>query len=623
MSGTAGDLGLTAYQNIAAELESWGSPSPAKTPRPSPGGSARKIRRTDASSSPGRTAGGEDRTPAGRGDSSDDDDRTVPYYTPTAGVQTPAPAGRQSRGGVETPAAQTAPEDDDGASEEAEDDHEDDASGPHASYHDALARYLDARTRHAGATEGLAADVSMMQIDGVDEDANEDREMQEKADGELDRAESDFLRSLSGACDARASSGSYRGDRGDGDASECNLWDLLCALRESGGNPSVFHGADVHEAPSRLEVTLAADPRGMPEKSPAEALELCLGGQGGGACPAVSRLRAAVAWIESCHARDWRRTVEGGEGGGDGPLLPPPSRRSMWPDTLRRLKSSAGGGSGEFHPDRPIRSAWLSEGRSGSPVDVSSFLSPTDESDDARLLRACFRLVQCGRVDEACRLASDCGQAWRALTWLGGRPLSADGKNGNPHRLLWKNQCRAISGKMTSLANAESRQVDDDGEGRTLYPSLAYEAAILSLLADNAESSLSNPAFSRWEDALHALLRSELGIIEEDVLRAHNGGRLDRLEASGGHFPFPGTETDAGVEADIRGYDGDLGAALGRLASCPVGEAGADPLRNGMVSFLVGEGAVEEYIRDLAGVALETGDEDGVSLQMFEVDPPF
>ena len=298
----------------------------------------------------------------------------------------------------------------------------------------------------------------------------------------------------------------------------------------------------------------------------------------------------------------------------------------MWPDTLRRLKSLPDGGQGEFHPDRPVRDAWLSDGRSGSPVDVSSFLSPGDEADDARLLRACLRLVQCGRVDEACRLASDCGQAWRSLTWLGGRPLSADGRTGNPRRLLWKNQCRAVSGKMTRLAAAESRQVDAGAGGRTLHPSLAYEAAILSLLADDAESSLSNPALSRWEDALHAILRSELGIIEEDVLRAHNAGRLDRLAASGGHFPYPGTESDAGEDVDIRGHDGDLAAALGRLATSPAGGDGSDPLRNGMVSFLVGEGAVEEYVGDLAGVALETGDGDGVSffrrcLCLFSLDP--
>ncbi|EJK57669.1 hypothetical protein THAOC_22260, partial [Thalassiosira oceanica] len=456
-----------------------------------------------------------------------------------------------------------------------------------------------------------------MQIDGDDGDAEG---LREEADAELDRAEAALLRSLSGACDDRASA--VGGDGGD--ARECDLWDLLRALRESGGNASVFHGSDVGSAPSRQEVTLAADPRGMPEKSPEEALELCLGGEDGeGSCAAVSRLRAAVGWIEGCHARAWRRTVERAEDGGRRVGRTPPPRTQEADHVAGHPPTpqvAAGRGRGGVpprppHPGRvafrrgPVRLARrrfvlpLPRGR-GRRRPAPPVLPPPDP-------------VRAGRrgVPPGVRLRTGVAEPHVAR-----RPAFICGrKEGEPPQAPVE---EPVPRDLREDDAAGQRRV---GSGRrrrgdrTLYPSLAYEAAILSLLADDAESSLSNPALSTWEAALHALLRSELGIIEEDVLRAHNGGRLDRLAASGGHFPFPGTETDVGAEGDVRGHDGDLGAALGRLASCPAGEEGSDPLRNGMVSFLVGEGAVEEYIRDLAGVALETGDEDGGGLLRFAV----
>lgn len=414
-----------------------------------------------------------------------------------------------------------------------------------------------------------------MQIDNDEETTQEDAKAMEEADMK-------FLDSLANICFARSAT------------EECwkegNFWELLYCLR-SRGLSSLFYCVNGESCP---EMRLNADPKSMSELSPAQVLNACLGGSEDKPLSLpLERLNAALEWIQSCHGRKWEEMLSNDYQDSKDPLLPPPRRRTMWPSTLEALKRR--GDSKNLHMDAPLL-------RSSSPTDVR--LDPSDETDDARLLRACFRLIQSGRADQAIELTKECGQAWRAVQWIGGEPMDEKG-NGNPTRRLWKNQCRAISEKMTQIVSG--------GVELALHSSLAYEAAILALLSDNVEGCMNNPVFGTWEDGVHAILSAERGIIEEDVLRSHDDARAEGM----GNFPFPGTEGGRN-DVDVMGCDGDMAAALQRLDTSSlesVREANGDPYRNGMRSFLVGREGVKQYMEECSALALELEEDEAYFLR--------
>jgi hypothetical protein len=280
----------------------------------------------------------------------------------------------------------------------------------------------------------------------------------------------------------------------------------------------------------------------------------------------------------------------------------------MWPGTLAALQKQGKNPStsGAFYLDAPHQVALGI--RSSSPGDVMSSLVHEDELDDARLLRACFMLFQAGRVDEATELVTECGQPWRAASWIGWEPLSADGF-GNPTRALWKRNCRKISKMMVKTINTTFM---DNNDTRVLYSSSAYEAAILSLLSDDVDSAMMNPVFQSWEDRVHAIIRAELGIIQDDVLRSHNTARIEATEGRGGHFPYPGTESKSynrDVDDAPEGYSGNISAALEQMdasSTSRIHDEGGDPFRTGMMSVLIGQNALKDFIRECAKLSLET-----------------
>ena len=148
----------------------------------------------------------------------------------------------------------------------------------------------------------------------------------------------------------------------------------------------------------------------------------------------LARLEAALCWIESCHKRRYEDTkATEAEGRSGDPLLPPPQRRTMWPSTLAALKqrhARTGVAEKTFHPDAPLLLH-----RAASPTGVQSVgepleLAPDDASDDARLLRACLALLRCGKLDDAAKMAEECGQPWRAASWTGGKALGCDEAGG-------------------------------------------------------------------------------------------------------------------------------------------------------------------------------------------------
>ncbi|KAL7543973.1 hypothetical protein ACHAXR_013468 [Thalassiosira sp. AJA248-18] len=619
------DFGLKAYLDIQAELGQWGESTPVSTPRHSSPGLRRYYDDTPpmAATSPttpaasARRGGGRD----GMGDEEEDafspssslrsPDRGMTRRGTAAGVQTPEPAQGHA-------AMSNYQDDDDEAI-----DHDDDVIettteqligdglDSYRPYHDALFTYLQSRERLSKVIQRGNNDNSMMQIDGSDDMMDEE---QAQAQAAIDDAEMKFLSSLASICLSRGQSnaGSHDTFYGEASKNEGNFWDLMSALRSSGLSSLFYCLCGEEEVP---ELTLANDPASMVDSAPADVLDACLGGEERSASLPLQRLNAALGWIEACHGRKFEEALNREYEGSDDPILPPPRRRTMWPGTVAALQQqgrAAWPTSGVFHPDAPLQSAF--GGRTSSPVDVSSFLTPEDEGDDARLLRACFMLFQAGRIEEALKLVNDCGQPWRAASWMGGEPLSSDGRSGNPTRALWKSQCRKICKQMAQLANSEASSMVDGTGTRGLYPSSAYEAAIMSLLSDDVDTAMNNPVFQTWEDGVHAILRSELGIVEDDVLRSHNSARVEAIEANGGHFPYPGTEFDSLDDANTpQGNDGDLGAALEKLEASPIErirEEGGDPFRNGMTSFLVGQNVLKEYIEECGVLTLEAENED-------------
>ena len=610
------DDGVNAYNLIQAEIGQWGlNFTPTSTPRRDSTGFSQNYHETPASAS---TTPATTTTPAralrvqqnfGDDAMEEEDESESPFRSPHSG------AGQRGPVGIQTPDPPFghAAMDERALVETTDEDAE--ATGPlihdgvdsYRTYHDALYTYLQSRERLSKYPQ--RADEAVMSGQYDEDEAH--------ARAALDNVDMTFLESLASFCLSRGRH-SYVGDtsldgcRSEATINEGNFWDLLASLRAECLS-SLFYCVNGEELP---DLTLSNDPASMVESAPADVLEACLGGD---MSIPLQRLNAALGWIEACHGRRFEEVLNQDYEGNDDPLLPPPRRRTMWPGTLAALKKQrkSPSSSGAFHPDAPLKDSLGI--RSSSPVDVLSSLMPQDEMDDARLLRACFMLFQAGRVEEALKLVTDCGQSWRAVSWTGGQPLSADGV-GNPTRALWKRQCRKISKKMAEIFNEDATIIEDSGR-RSLFPSVAYEAAILSLLSDDVDSALNNPVFQTWDEIVHAILRAEVGIIQDDVLRTHNTARVQFAEGSGGHFPLPGTEFESysrDIDDAPAGHCGYLAAALKKMDASPVAnirEEGGDPLRHGMRSILVGGNAVKEFIEECAVLSIEEGNDDACLLR--------
>lgn len=487
-------------------------------------------------------------------------------------------------------------------------------------YHDTFYAYLQSReritTKIIGKTRTttsnnismlhqLEDDTSMMQIDGEDAIMMGGGEVNDEyahVKAALDDVEVTFLESLAIICFSQGNLGN------DMSKNEGNFWDLCTALRAECISALFYCVNNGEEVP---ELTFANNPATMIDRAPADVLDTCLGGED--VSLPLQRLNAALGWIQSCHGRKFEEALQQEFEGNDDPLLPPPRRRTMWPSTLAALRKQGKNPitSGAFYPDAPLQVALGN--RSSSPGDVMSSLVHEDELDDTRLLRACFMLFQAGRFDEATELVTDCGQPWRAASWIGWEPLSADG-TGNPTRALWKRNCLKISKMMTNMINTT---IMDNNDARVLYSSIAYEAAILSILSDDVDSAMKNPVFQSWEDGVHVIIRAELGIIQDDVLRSHNTARIEATEGRGGHFPYPGTEFESynrDVDDAPGGYSGNISAALEQMDASSIArlrEEDVDPFRNGMISILIGQNALTEFIGECAIQSLETDNDYG------------
>ena len=618
MASNDDDYGLKAYQDIQAQLGLWGEPSPSPR-RKSPSAS----RYNDSVNTPaafGASDGQEadnfmddDEDAIGRSPNlrSPEEEVVNNHQEGPVGVQTPLPAEHDDEA-MEHENYYDGDDDGDRNTAHVIIGDDSDSYGP---YHNALLTFLQSRER-------LSKAYSAVQVeDGDDDDAmQEDNEELAEANAAGEEAEMKFLSSLAEICLLRGSQDGRNGGRSatasaaglcEASKNEGNFWDLMTALRE-GGTDSLFYCVNGESPPDLL---LNKDPATMVATSPAEVLEACLGeDENGNTSLPLQRLNAALSWIEACLGRNFDEKIANEYKNSSDPILPPPGRRTMWPATVESMKRKGG----KIHLDAPLQHMFGD--RSTSPASVSSFLESEDEANEARLLRACFMLFQAGRVEEALKLVSDCGQPWRAASWIGGEPLSSDG-SGNPTRAFWKKQCRQISKQMARVTQVGNSPQEST---RSLHSSIAYEAAILCLLSDDVNNALKNPVFQTWESGVHAVLHAERGIIVDEVLMAHNNARIEAAEESQTHFPYVGTEFDAldATETAPEGCDGDLGAALEQLDSSlldEVREGSGDPFRNGMSSFLVGQNAVKEYIEECAALSIAAQNEDEACFLRFIV----
>ena len=607
------DYGLSAYQAIASHLDQWGESSSS----PAPPSSARKSSRfshdshsstpfqdahdtlDDMRSPINMTMATPDKLDLDYDDDNDADDDDVmeeSVMPSKGGVETPMPArGRDVQ-------QETATHIDDFNDA---DDNEVlfDGVDSYQPYRDAVFTYLQNRKRIANLNSSQEeineGENALMQIDDNDNDATSSKE----DSAALQEADVKFLDSLASICFSRSNSDELSSPH----CLEGNLWDLMSCLR-SRGLHSLFYRVNTNDSQTMSEqLEWGASPESMLDDSPASVVNACLGStEENPASLPLERLNASLEWIQGCHNRKWqtmRSKLEGGDGNDDDPLLPPPRRRTMWPATLESMKNNSNAPP-NFHPDAPL----LHSQRSSSPTTSAVLtLNTTDEQDDARLLRACFVLFQSGRQDQAIELTKTCGQPWRSIGWLGGEAFDDCGNTGNPTRRLWKRTCRRVLQDMMTRVNSNG-----DGASSTLYSSLAYEAAILAILSDNVEYASKNPVFDTWEDSVHAILSSERGWVQENVLVAHDEARVEAVGRRGDvstTFPYAGMEGgDDDAMSHHGGYDGDMGAALQMLEEWGVEnvrEGSRDPYRNGMLSFLIGNDALKEFIQESSNLVLE------------------
>lgn len=604
----------------------------------------------------------------------------VPFRTPLSTgrqrepVQTPGTAAfRRSGAGapVDTPAAATA-----GAGAEAEQDeagslHDDDnneegssssvhaadyygygADGPYRPYHDALLRYLQARTTQNARSDLLdrEAELDRQEAGGgaimTMEESESIAQQREQLSEDMLKTELDLLLALSGAASSRRSMPSASFDDASASASasgssvatgstdvagnknnsardknttknvqeearnESNVWLLLQSLRTLGLEGLLYDSspaaaADQRAAASQRIYDVARD--GV-DATPAEVLDKYLTGTTGStdteeeeedAVPMVVARRAELLrWAEKCQSQ-LIGSVPTARIGGSGAQA-----------AVGYLAKPLGGGSA---------SASASTATFGAPMAFGT--SPTsvmaDDPADLALLQACLVRLKSGPIQwaTALDLCRSSGQPWRAASMSGGNPYGResfeeedvmmsedageekkeDGGNtrefGNPDRALWKRMVWKMSRALASSSSANTSKCAE------------LEGAIYALLADDAETALASTSLRSWEDGLLIYLRSKVSRYAEEVLAAHNDAR----RAVGIRYPYRGTDHGPSEREQLTATaaasnlsEADIFRALASSPYANIREEATDPLRAAIAAIVTGSGETASFITSAA-----------------------
>ena len=529
------------------------------------------------------------------------------------------------------------------------------ADGPYRPYHDALLRYLKARTTHNARSDLLDREA---ELDREEEEMGESEAIaQERGQlsDEMTKSELDLLLALSGAAscrqsmpaslddDASASSSStdvagnssLKTKKSSTNASnasknapeearnESNVWLLLQSLRTLGLGGLLYDSspaaADEQRAAAARRIYAVA--RGGVDATPAEIVDKYLTGTTGtssagegeegddddddDAVPMIIARRAELLrWAEKCHSQRIG-SVPTARIGGSGAQA-----------AVEYLAKPLGGASAAAPASAPAAPAFgASAFGSTSPTSVVA-----DDPADLALLQACLVRLKSGPIQwaSALDLCRSSGQPWRAASMSGGNAygreavedegeengtMLEDGDEekkeeggstrefGNPDRALWKRMVWKMSRALASSSSAATSKCTE------------LEGGIYALLADDAQTALSSPSLRGWEDGLLIYLRSKLSRYVEEVLAAHNDAR----RAVGVRYPYRGTEHGPSEREQLTATaaasnlsESDIFRALSSSPYANVREEAADPLRAAVAAIATGSDETASFITTAA-----------------------
>lgn len=183
-----------------------------------------------------------------------------------------------------------------------------------------------------------------------------------------------------------------------------------------------------------------------------------------------------------------------------------------WRRSLRKLQKATVGDTQRdwIDPDVELRLK-----KAGTVHAQSHVLDPQDAEEEQRMLEYVWSLMRAGRMPEAIELCRTYNQAWRAASLSGGERWHDAGETqpdgsvfrvGNPHRLLWRHTCRALS----SAAGVS-----------------AVESSIYGLLGGDLSSALKYSGQHKYEEALYCYLRCMVDEEVEDFMRSEGKADAD------------------------------------------------------------------------------------------------
>jgi len=264
-------------------------------------------------------------------------------------------------------------------------------------------------------------------------------------------------------------------------------------------------------------------------------------------------------------------------------------------------------------------------GRSGSDGDGGVVPSSySEEEEEMMQMMAEERKEEGGKM--TIRVGNPKRALWKRTMWKNGRSLHARLHLGQHDRRQQSQQLRGIRHQQPHTDGTSNRS-----ETQLTAGSLVYEAAIISILADDVHSASLNPTLNKtWLDLVWVHYRGIQARFMEQVYHSHNDVRRSSSSGSGmGMFSLEGTEC---VQSEIEQLDATK--ALGRLdeetflsslrsrfdeegvGRVGVMEEEADGgalWRDCMSSFLVGMEEVEQFVvRVVDGIVAKAGEGGGI-----------
>ncbi|CAG9773100.1 unnamed protein product [Ceutorhynchus assimilis] len=185
-----------------------------------------------------------------------------------------------------------------------------------------------------------------------------------------------------------------------------------------------------------------------------------------------------------------------------------------WENTLHQIESNK---NLAFGSSRPV----VDQMDPDAPHYLKKSLHDLDMEADEGLSRKIFKEIRCGRLEEAQKLASQCGHSWKAAIFEGWRLFH------NPN--IKENDCAEISDDDGYEERSSNEFKDIEGNGsRDIWKIMAlryskqdwinpYDKASVATFCGYIEAIL--PVCSTWEDNLWAYMKSIVDIRVESEIR--------------------------------------------------------------------------------------------------------